>query len=345
MIKTNRFGKIGNEDIICFTLENDSMKADILNYGGILRSLVVNGADVVCGFDDLEGYLADTGYHGAVIGRYANRIENGVFSLNGTEYHLNRNEKGVTHLHGGNKGFDKAVWKYRASQFADGSASLALSHFSPDGDEGYPGNLQVEVVYTLSGKSLTIHYRAKSDRDTVVNLTNHSYFNLNGYDSGDIYSHVLKINADKYCTVDERLIPVREADVSGTPFDFRTPKPVGQDIFVKNRQLEICGGYDHNFILNKQNVDSIRTGRKVMHEAAVLSAEKNTMTVYTDMPCLQLYTANFMTGERPFKNGVKQEKHRALCLETQFAPNSPNNGEAILKKGVPYDRATVFVFK
>lgn len=345
MIKTSVFGSIGNEDIICFTLENDSIKAEILNYGGVLRSLVVNGADVVCGFDDIEGYLADTGYQGAIIGRYANRIENGVFSLNGKEYKLNRNEKGVTHLHGGNKGFDKVVWKCRASQFADGSASVVLDHFSPDGDEGYPGNLQVEVTYTLIGKSLTIHYKAKSDQDTVVNLCNHSYFNLNGFDSGDIYSHVLKINADKYSEVNEYLIPVREADVSGTPLDFHTPKPIGQDIFAKNQQLLICEGFDHNFILTKQNVKSIRAGRKVMHEAAVLSTDKNTMTVYTDMPCLQLYTANFMTGSYPFKNGVKQEKHHALCLEAQFAPNSPNKGEAVLQKGVLYDKATVFAFE
>lgn len=344
MIESRIFGKIGNEDVVCFTLENEYIKAEILNYGGILRSLVVNGVDVVCGFDDIEGYLADSNYQGAIIGRYANRIENGTFTLKGTEYKLAKNEKGVTHLHGGNKGFDKYIWKYQICQYVNGSAALILNHFSPDGDEGYPGNLQAKVTYLLSDRRLMIHYKAKSDKDTVINLSNHSYFNLNGFDSGNIYSHSLRINADKYTVVDKNLIPVGVADVAGTPFDFRTDKLIGKDIFEKNEQLEICGGYDHNFILNKKDLKSIRIGRKVMHEAAVLSAEKNTMTIYTDMPCLQLYTANFMTGGHAFKNGVKQEKHHALCLETQFAPNSPNSGEAVTQSHELYDKATIFEF-
>jgi aldose 1-epimerase len=192
MIKSRTFGKIGNEDVLCFTLENGYVQAEILNYGGILRSLVVNGVDVVCGFDNIEGYLADTSYQGATIGRYANRIENGTFTLNGTEYILNKNEKGITHLHGGNKGFDKHIWKYRACQYVDGSATLVISHFSPDGDEGYPGNLHTEAIYLLSDHRLMIQYKAKSDKDTVINLCNHSYFNLNGFDSGDIYAHRLE---------------------------------------------------------------------------------------------------------------------------------------------------------
>ena len=345
MIKTRIFGQIGEEDVFCYSLENDYIKAEILNYGGALRSLIVNGVDVVCGFDDIKGYLEDTSYQGAIIGRYANRIKNGSFTLNETEYNLTKNEKGVTHIHGGNKGFDKQIWKAEAVQYSDGNACLILKHFSHDGDEGYPGNLSAEVIYTLTEHSLMIHFKARSNKDTIINLCNHSYFNLNGFDSGDIYSHDLKINAEKYSEVNEMLIPINEADVECTPFDFRVAKLFGNDIFGNHNQLEICSGYDHNYILSKKDSKSIRIGRKVLHEAAVLSADKNTMTVYTDMPCLQLYTANFMTGNQPFKNGVKQKKHHALCLETQFAPNSPNKGEAVFRAGELFDKATVFMFE
>ncbi|HAN20361.1 MAG: hypothetical protein A2Y15_06825 [Clostridiales bacterium GWF2_36_10] len=336
------FGSFENNDVNLFTLQNYYIKAELLDYGATLRSLIINGRDIICGFDDINAYLSDNSYQGAIIGRYANRIENGGFTLNGCEYILFKNEKGVTHLHGGKHGFDKRIWN-AAVKSCGNSQSIEFSLFSPDGEEGYPGNLEVTVTYTLTEKNLLINYKAKCDKDTPLNLTNHSYFNLNGYNSGDIYSHVLKINSDMYSEVDKLLIPIKKASVLNTPFDFKTPKKIGQDINNKHPQLDICEGYDHNFYLKKDIIKDF--GDKNLHEAAVLSVDDLSMNMYTDMPCIQLYTGNFLTGSQSFKKGVKQEKHHALCLETQYAPNSPHCGEAILKAGEIYNKTTAFIFE
>ena len=338
------FGSVDDREISLFTLKNDRIKAEILNYGGAIRSLVVDGVDVVCGFDEIDGYFFDNAYHGALIGRYANRIADGFFSLNGKEYVLQRNERGVTHLHGGRNGFDKRVWDAVPSVGEDGIQSLELSMYSNDGEEGYPGNLTVTVTYTLTQNGLLIHYYAVGDMDTPLNLTNHSYFNLNGYDGGDIFSHMLKINADFYSPVDNNLIPVNIDKVDGSPFNFKNAKPIGKDIFSPHPQLITCGGYDHNFFINKKSENRMLLGDKTLYEAAELSCDDRSISVYTDMPCIQLYTGNYMDGVKPFKNGVKQEKYHALCLETQYMPNSPNNGEAILKAGEIYDKTTAYIF-
>ncbi len=341
----NTFGKIGNKVVKQYTLENSYVKAEILNYGGIIRSLTVGGVDVVCGFDDIESYLSDTSYQGAVIGRYANRISAGVFTLNGVRYALDKNEGGVNHLHGGKFGFDKRLWDAVPEESSDGSKKLRLSLLSPDGEEGYPGNLSVSVVYILYEKMLLINYYAVCDRDTPLNMTNHAYFNICGYGSGDIYSHKLKINAEHYFEVDDNLIPVLKAPVAGTPFDFRIQKEIGRDIRLPHKQLKICGGYDHNFFIEKNEHNAKRICDKTLYEAVELACCEGRMHVYTDMPCIQLYTGNFLDGGDPFKDGVKQKKHHALCLETQYAPDSPNRGEAILKAGETYDKSTAFVFE
>lgn len=332
------FGTVNNRQANIYTLKNDYLKVEVSDYGGIIKNLYVKGIDVVLGFDELESYLKDDSYQGALIGRYANRIENGVFSLNDKDYLLSKNENSVTHLHGGNIGFDKQIWDVK--EF-DGN-SLALTLFSADGDEGFPGNLNVTVSYTLSDNKLIINYKAQTDMDTPVNLTNHSYFNLNGFDSGKIYNHFFRVNADEFSMVDDRLIPIKKSKVVNTPFDFRKSKEIIDSIMSDNKQITACGGIDHNFYIDKSKCKLIN--EKTLFEAASVTANKNKMTVYTDMPCLQLYTGNFLSGKHAFKNRVKPEKHIAFCLETQYAPNSPNNGEAILRAGQVYDKTTAFVF-
>jgi len=240
------FGSIGSDKTSIYLLENKYLRAEILNYGGIIRSLTFGGLNIVCGFNDLDGYITDKDYHGSIVGRYANRIAGGRFTYKGIEYILNKNEKGKTHLHGGTIGFNKKVWSV---QHAD-EQRIVLTLSSPAGEEGYPGNLDVRVSYTIADSNLIIDYSARSDADTPLNLTNHAYFNLCGYYGGDILSHVLKINAEYYSEVDEYLIPVKKASVENTVFDFREPKKIGQDFFKPNRQTALCCGYDHNFYIS-----------------------------------------------------------------------------------------------
>lgn len=313
-----------------YTMERGGIRATVLELGGILQSLMVPDcdgkcADIVCGFDTVKGYLTGGGYHGALIGRYANRIRDGRFVLNGEVIHLNKNENNKCTLHGGNCGFNARIWQVAPEQ-GETEDRLILTLFSPDGDEHFPGNLQVKVTYTLQDdRSLSIRYEADTDRDTVVNLTNHSYFNLGGYDSGDICEHRITIRADAYAQVDADLLPTGEAvDVSGTAFDFRTG-------------AAIAGEYDHSFFLDGSDiavdVTDPKSGRR--------------MQVQTDMPALQFYTGNFLGGDVAFKGNVPQKKHHAFCLETQFSPDSPNQPQwpsAVLHAGDHYDKTTVFRF-
>lgn len=341
MIK-KRFGTMPDGTAVySYTLENGSIQATILNLGGIIHKLVVNGKDIICAYGSVEDILQGSGYHGALIGRYANRIADGRFTLNGKTYCLAKNEKGITHLHGGNVGFNHRIWQ--ATQIVKPDCEqLVLSLFSSDGEEGYPGSVDVTVTYTVSGNDFSIHYTAESDEDTVLNMTNHAYFNLNGFDSGSVLSHTLRIPSDKISAVDSRLIPTGERAVGGTPFDFNTAKPVGRDIDADDEQLKLGNGYDHNFIIRRDEPLSFEG--KTLYTAAELKGNELGMTVYTDCPCVQLYTANGMDCPVPFKNGVKQIPRTALCLETQYAPDSPNHGEAILKKLERYDKTTLFRF-
>ena len=295
--------------VTAYRLENGGMTLTLLDYGATIQSLTVpDGAgkpvDVVLGYDAAAEYAGHDGYLGATIGRVGNRIGGARFSLGGVTYALARND-GENHLHGGARGFDKYIW--RAEQKDENS--LTFSRLSPDGEEGYPGNLNVSVTYTLADGALSIRYDADSDSDTLVNLTNHSYFNLNG--GGSVLEHELQVFADRFCENDSGCLPTGKLlPVEGTPFDFRIPKPIGRDIAADSEQLRRGGGYDHNFCL---------AGRK----AAVLYSPESRieMSVETDMPGMQVYSANGLS-ERTGKGGRAMGPRSALCLETQLYPNA-----------------------
>jgi len=333
-----------------YTLKSGPIEARIMTYGGIIQSLKVpdkNGkvADVVLGFDSLDGYTAgpkpNPAFFGALIGRYANRIAGGQFTLDGKIYHTPLNDgpdpnHPVNTLHGGPHGFDKAVWK--AKEIPHG---VELTHVSPNGDAGFPGTLTAVVRYTLIGKELKIDYSATTDKDTVVNLTNHSYFNLAGQGNGDILHDLVKINASRYTPMDVNSIPTGElASVAGTPFDFRKPTAVGARIDDDNQQLKFGHGYDHNWVLDN--------GGKFAEAAEVYEPNSGrVLQVFTDQPGVQFYTGNFLDGSLKGKDGIAYPRHAALCLETQHFPDSPNHPKfptTELKPGQKFHRVTVFRF-
>ncbi|MBQ2733079.1 MAG: galactose mutarotase [Clostridia bacterium] len=324
--------------VYSYTLKNGKMEAEIVTLGGIIRRLVVNGTDVVMGFDTVEGMLTDTSNQGALIGRYGNRIKDAHFFIDGKEYKLFVNTGKNNHLHGGKYGFNRKLWTAEEK----GENELVLTYLSPDGEENYPGNLDVKVTYTLYEDAIGIHYEAVSDKDTFVNLTNHAYFNLNGGDGSKILDHVLQINADTFTDVDDELIPVGRKAVEGTMFDFRTPKRIGQDLHgtvVTDPDF----GYDHNFNLTgkvKETYDG-----KELNVCAVLTNGKITMTTLTDQMGVQFYSANFLEDPNvQFKGGVELNRRMALCLETQFEPDAPTRGENLLKAGDKYETVTVYRF-
>ena len=328
-----------------YTLANrNGVEIAITNYGGIIVSWKApdrNGAsgDIVLGFEKLDGYLKGHPYFGAVIGRYGNRIAKGTFKLNGVEYKLARNN-GENALHGGMKGFDKVVWAARDASAA-GAVALELAYTSKDGEEGYPGNLSVTVVYSLNDNNeLRIDYTATTDKDTVVNLTNHSYFNLAGQGEGDILGHELTLYADRFTPVDAGLIPTGELrPVADTPFDFRTATAIGARINSADEQLKLGGGYDHNFVLN--------SGGGVLAPAARVTEPKSgrVLEVLTTEPGIQLYTGNFLDGTITGKNAKVYQRRYGFCLETQHFPDSPNQPSfppTVLKPGRTYRSTTVY---
>lgn len=342
------FGKTEDgKDVYIFNLSNSKgMTAQITNLGGIVVSLKVpdknnNFDDVVLGYDKFEKYLNNTTFFGAIIGRNANRIKNSVITINGKEYKLSKNE-GENQLHGGVNGFDKALWKPQIIE-NNGVESLQLSYLSKDGEEGFPGNLNVKVTYTVTeNNELKIDYYGISDKDTVVNLTNHSYFNLRGHSSGDVLDHMVMINADKFTPNDKESIPTGEIrDVEGTPMDLRKLTPIKERIDSKYEQIVLGNGYDHNFVLNKNNNE--------LSKAAEVF-EKNSgrvMEVYTTEPGVQFYTANFLDGTQVGKDGAKYDRRNALCLETQHFPdalNHKNFPSTILKAGDEYKSTTIYKF-
>lgn len=346
-IKRRNWGRLGSgEQIALYTLRNSKgMEAAITNYGGRVVTLKVPDRDgrledVVLGFDDLNGYLEKNPYFGALVGRYANRIANGEFTLNGTTYKLARNN-GKNALHGGLKGFDQAVWNAREIAGAAGPA-VELTYLSKDGEEGYPGNLNVTVTYSLSeNNELKIDFDATSDKDTVLNLTNHSYFDLAGHSAGNILDHRVLIYADKFTPVDENLIPTGELrSVEQTPFDFRKATAIGARIGERDEQLRYGAGYDHNFVLN-------RPGETPSLAARVVDPSSGrVMEVLTTEPGVQFYTGNHLDAIRG-KGGALYGFRFAFCLETQHFPNSPNQPNfpsTELKPGQRYHGITVFRF-
>ncbi len=325
-----------------YTLVNaNGLKAKLINYGAILVSLEVpdrNGklADVVLGYDSLDDYLKRGGLFGAVVGRYANRIGGAKFVLEGVEYPLAPNNR-PNHIHGGKKGFDKVVWRLEDLGGDGSEAAVKLSYVSQDGEEGYPGNLACSVTYTLTkDNELKISYEAETDKTTVVNLTNHSYFNLAGHGTGDVLDHVLTLNADKYTVFDDALIPTGEIrSVKGTPLDFTAPTRIGARIG------EMGAGYDQNYVLNGGGSSLALCARA--HEPTSGRA----MAVYTTEPGVQLYTGNWLNSSVTCKDGRVYNKHGGFCLETQHfpdSPNKPNFPSVVLNPGQKYSTVTVFKF-
>ncbi len=328
-----------------YTLTNDQgLEAKITNYGGIVVSLKTPDrkgamADIVLGSDTLDDYVnSPSPYFGALIGRYGNRIGHARFTLDGVEYKLAANN-GANSLHGGKRGFNKVVWTPR--ELPD--AGLELTYLSKDGEEGYPGNLKVTVVYHLTNANeLKIDYAATTDKDTVVNLTNHSYFNLKGAGNGDILDHLVMLNADRFTPVDAGLIPTGELrPVAGTPFDFRKATAVGARIEQNDEQLKLGKGYDHNWVLNAG-----RTGANLSARVGE-PASGRVMEVITDQPGVQFYTGNFLDGSVKAKGGKTYGHRSGLCLETQHfpdSPNKPNFPSTVLKPGQQFHSTTVYRF-
>jgi aldose 1-epimerase len=343
------FGKTSEgRDVALFTLANaNGVEIEITNYGGIVVSLKVPDhqgklADVVLGYEDLVSYEKDKWHFGATIGRYANRIAGGKFRLNGQEYTLACNN-GPNHLHGGKTGFEKVVWQ--ASENSGGDHDrLILEYVSEDGEEGYPGKLAVGVEFSLNdGNEFRIKYTAATAKETIVNLTNHSYFNLRGADQGDILRHRLQLNANQFTPVNENLIPTGELrDVNRTPFDFTRPEPIGARINQDDPQLKFARGYDHNWVLK-------RTEERGLSFAASLYEPESgrRMDIFTTEPGIQFYSGNFLDGSARGMAGAAYGRHAGLCLETQHFPDSPNHSNfpsTVLQAGGRYESTTVFTF-
>jgi aldose 1-epimerase len=351
LVQSLNFGKMPDgTPVELYTLKNaDGMTATITTYGGAVVSLTAPDkqgrfADIVLGMGDLAGYLAKPPYFGALIGRYGNRIGGGVFRLEGHTYTLPKNDPDKNPnrtLHGGPEGFDKRVWK--ASVVSGPEAAIELTYVSKDGEEGFPGTLTTHVVYTLTkDNSLKIEYRATTDKPTVVNLTNHSYFNLKGAGEGDILQHQVMINADRFTPVDANLIPTGELKpVANTPFDFTKSTAIGARINDNDQQLKLGGGYDHNWVL---------TGSMGTPQQAAEVYEPTTgrvMDVITTEPGLQFYTGNFLDGTIHGKGGKAYGKRSAFCMETQHypdSPNKPNFPSTELKPGATYKTTTIYKF-
>lgn len=337
-INRRRFGTMEDgREVSCWTLTNDrGMQAEILDYGATIRSILVpdrtgKPVDVVLGYDTLEEYVRNGGFFGATVGRFANRIGGASFTLNGTEYHLHAGADG-NHCHGGKKGFDKVVWS--SEQVGD---AVAFTYCSPHGEEGYPGNLTVTVTMGWKGNTLEIRYLARTDRDTILNLTNHSYFNLNGDGSGDVHGHRMQISADRYTVGDENCLPTGVlAEVAGTALDFRMEKTIGRDIDNDESCVKPYHGYDNNLVISG-------------HPVARTTGEKTgiTMVTDTDQPGVQLYTANTM-APKAGKGGRVYQARGAFCLESQHFPDCihhPQWPSCILRAGEQFESVTTYTFE
>lgn len=343
-VNVSDFGSLKNgKNIEKYTLTNSNkVRVSVITYGATLSEIWVpdrNGEfkDIIVGFDDIQGFEERTDYQGVIVGPYANRIGNSKFTIDGTEFKLVANEKDVTCLHS-NGEFNTAVWDAEIK----GENSVEFSYVSPDGLNGFPGTLDVKVKYTLTDENeLKLEYSAVSDKKTVINLTNHAYFNLGGYDSGTILGHKMQINADKFTPVDSFSIPTGEiSDVEGTPFDFRAKKEIGTDIDFDCEQLNFTGGFDHNFCIN--NYD------KTLRKAAEVTddASGRVLEVFTDLPGVQFYAGNFLKGLLG-KSDEPMEKRSGFCLETQFYPDTPNNPnfpQCTFDANEVYSSVTVFKF-
>jgi aldose 1-epimerase len=342
------FGRTPDDKLVeLITLRNNAgVEARVLTYGGIILSLKTpdsSGAmdDIVLGFDDLPQYFTKSPYFGCIIGRYGNRIAKGRFTLDGKPYTLATNNL-PNHLHGGVKGWDKVIWAPTTFQDGDG-VGVTLTYTSPDGEEGYPGTVKASVKYTLNDQNqLIVDYQATTDKPTVINLTQHSYFNLAGAKANDILGHQLQLNADQYTPVDSTLIPTGQiAPVEGTPFDFRKLTPIGERISTPHEQIKFGRGYDHNFVL-------VRSSPSLTHAARVEEpVTGRTLDIFTTEPGIQFYSGNFLDGTLTGKGGRTYAHRSGFCLETQHYPDSPNRPNfpsTVLRPGETYTSKTVFSF-
>ena len=347
-IETKPFGKVDGTDVQLYTLTNkNGVKVSITNYGGIVTSILAPDkdgklGDIALGYNKVEDYVAGSPYFGCITGRYANRIAKGKFSIDGNEYTLAINND-PNHLHGGEKGFDKVIWKAEPGE----GAKLKLTHTSPDGDEGYPGKLDMTVTYTLTDDNeLKIDYEATTDKATVINLTNHTYFNLAGEDSGKtILDHEMKILADHYTPVDANLIPTGIESLAGSPLDFREATPIGKRIGEENDQLKYGLGYDHNYVVADE--------KQASPKLAAVVTEPTTgrvLEVHTTERGLQFYCGNFLDATNVGKSGKPYEHRTGFCLEAQVFPDSPNKEgvegytSARLNPGETYTQTTIYKF-
>jgi len=345
-VQQKDFGTRDGRSIILYTLTNShGVEVRAMNYGGIILSLRVPDrkgqlADIVLGHEKAEGYIPNPPYLGAIVGRYANRIANGTFTLDGKTYTLPKND-GPNTLHGGlTRTFDKVVWD---GETLKGKNAVAFSYLSKDGEEGFPGNLKVKVTYTLTeSNELVIDYDATTDKATPINVSQHSYFNLKGEGNGDILDHEIMINADKFTPVDKNLIPTGELRaVKGTPFDFTTSTKIGARIEDQYEQMVLGHGYDHNFVLNRKGAGLSLAAR--VHEPTT----GRVLEVSTTQPAVQFYTGNFLDGSVTGKEGHVYKRRYGFCLETQHYPDSPNHPDfpnAVLKPGEKFHQTTVFKF-
>ncbi len=347
-MNVSEFGKLADgRRVRIFTLKNkNGMTADVMEYGATLVSLSVPNRkgdfeDVVLGYDSLAGYVGDNIFMGSIVGRYGNRIKGGSFSLNGTNYKLVCND-GNNHLHGGPEGFYKLFWNAERTDHGTGSG-VKLRLNSPDGDQGYPGNVRIEVSYYLTDENeLHIEYAGETDKKTILNPTNHAYFNLSANANNDILDHALQIKGGHITAIDEESIPTGEKmKVENSPFDFRTTQVIGKHIVSDHTQVKNGGGYDHNWVLDDYS-QQIRTVASLYHPAS-----GRYMEVLTDQPGLQFYSGNFLDGTITGKKGIHYQFRTGLCLETQHFPDSPNNPDfpsVVLKPGEQYKQTTIYKF-
>ncbi len=349
MVQKKSFGKLSDgSEVFVYTLKNkNGAKVDISNYGAVIVKIIVPDKDgvykdVVLGYDSVQDYEKCKSYFGAAVGRYGNRIKKGFFKLDGKEYQLTIND-GENHLHGGKHGINKKLWTVTEYDTTKNGEKITLKHFSADGEEGYPGNVEINITYILTNDNeLVIDYSATTDKNTILNPTNHSYFNLTGDLTKTILDHELMIDANQFTPVDDKLIPLGDfMDVANTPFDFRTPKKIGKDIEMNNEQLKFGKGYDHNWVLNKHQ-------EKIFKCASLYDPSSGRlMEIFTDQPGLQFYSGNFLDGSITGKSGIKYQYRTGLCLETQHFPDSPNNPQfptVRLNAGEIYTHTAIYKF-
>lgn len=344
MISFDLFGKTTKgEDVYLYTLSNEYMTVKISSYGASIVSIIVKDknntpCDVVLGYDNVYSYEKQNSYMGSIIGRCCNRIKNASFFLYGQKYHLSRNEQN-NHLHGGFCGFDKKLWQ----PIIKDDKTLALTYTSPDKEEGYPGCLTTTVIYSIKNNKLFIDYRAKSTKDTICNLTNHTYFNLNGYDSGTILNHHIQVFSNKFSEDNERFLPTGKIlSVENTPMNFLKKRAINETIYSDYYQIKQANGYNTNYFIKK------RFDNNVVHFATVWADKSGIiLKAYTDMPCFEFYTGNYLNGNALGKNDAVIENYSGFCLEPQFAPNAVNMSNVvkpILKKNKLYSTRTIYEF-